>query len=302
MSQVQSLETEGDLPHGQVPSILMERATCLPPKADKYHLRSSLLSDEAALPPSKRRHRAQEAMSACVAEAATASVEPMTTGVAGQDGACWSSADERPYTKCFENDKKAVKGNEECVKVDMLIPKSANEIGCSKKPLASSDSYQSFMRFPSELVSWVEEKQVNPLFQDSKTYKHVDKQKNGDKDERNANTKIPSESSLFDYKLEEQKKHSMTAPVLFSPKKQDGANLASRQGNSISTPLNKAHVALKGEAEQCEYKSKIIRVKKSCMTPAKKNSRGLKKDRGNSGSEKLNQGQLPKQLAVRKHE
>lgn len=295
-------ETEGDLLHGQMPSILIERPTCLPPKADKYRLRSSLPSDEAALPPSKRRHRAQEAMSACVAEAATASVEPMTTVVAGQDDACGISADERPYTKCFENDKKAVKGNEECVKVDMLIPKSANEIGCSKKPVAPSDPYQSFMRFPSEPVSWVEEKQVDPLFEDSKTYKHMDKQQNGDKDERNANTKMPSESSLSDHKMEEQKKHSMTAPVLFSPKKQNGANLASRQGNSISTPLNKANFALKGEADQYEYKSKSIRLKKSCMTPAKKSSRGLKKDRGKSGSEKLNQGQLPKQLAVRKHE
>ena len=47
-----SIETEGDLPHGQMSSIFMERPMCLPPKADKYHLRSSLPSDEAALPPS----------------------------------------------------------------------------------------------------------------------------------------------------------------------------------------------------------------------------------------------------------
>ena len=33
---------------------------------DKHHFRSSLPSDEASMPPSKRRHRAQEAMSACV--------------------------------------------------------------------------------------------------------------------------------------------------------------------------------------------------------------------------------------------
>ena len=48
-----SLETEGDLPHGKMSSIFMERPMCLPPKADKYRLRSILPSDEAALPPSK---------------------------------------------------------------------------------------------------------------------------------------------------------------------------------------------------------------------------------------------------------
>ena len=72
----------------------------------------------------------------------------------------------------------------------------------------------------------------------------------------------------------------MTTPVLPSPKKQHVSNLASRKVNSISTPPIKAYVAQKGEAEQCEYKSKGIRVNKSCATPAKKNGRGLKKDHG----------------------
>ena len=43
-------------------------------------------------------------------------------------------------------------------------------------------------------------------------------------------------------------------------------------------------------------------MKKSCVTPAKKNSRGLKKDHGQSGSENFNQGQLAKYFSVRKHE
>ena len=116
----------------------------LPPKNDKYRLRSSLPSDEAALPPSKRRHRAQEAMSACVAEAATALVVPMATGVTWQDDAYKISADEESYTKCFDNNKKSVKGNEECVKVDTLIQKQATKIGGSKNPAVYSDSYQSF--------------------------------------------------------------------------------------------------------------------------------------------------------------
>ncbi|MCO5611476.1 hypothetical protein L7F22_065729 [Adiantum nelumboides] len=47
-----------------------ERDTSLPPKADKYRIRSSIADGEAALPPSKRRQRALEAMSACAAEAA----------------------------------------------------------------------------------------------------------------------------------------------------------------------------------------------------------------------------------------
>ena len=76
---------------------------------------------------------------------------------------------------------------------------------------------------------------------------------------------------------------SVTALVLPSPKKQDVSNLALRQFNSISTPPIKAYVAQKGEVGQYEYKSKGIRVKKSCVTPAKKNSRGLKKYHGKSG-------------------
>jgi len=42
------------------------------PKDDKYCLRSILPSDDVSLPPSKRCLRAQEAMSPCVAEDATA--------------------------------------------------------------------------------------------------------------------------------------------------------------------------------------------------------------------------------------
>ena len=72
----------------------------------------------------------------------------------------------------------------------------------------------------------------------------------------------------------------MTAPVLPSPKKQYVSNLASRKFNSISTPLIKAYVAQKGEAEKYEYKSKGIRVNKSCAILAKKNRKGLKKYHG----------------------
>ena len=65
-------------------------------------------------------------MSTCVEEAATTLVEPVPTGVTGQDDAYKISADEKSYTKCFDNDKKLVKGNEECVKVDTLIQKGKN--------------------------------------------------------------------------------------------------------------------------------------------------------------------------------
>ena len=33
-----NLETKGDLPHGQMSSIFMERPMCFPPKANKYRL------------------------------------------------------------------------------------------------------------------------------------------------------------------------------------------------------------------------------------------------------------------------
>ena len=54
-------------------------------------------------------------MHACVAEAATTLVEPVETGVTQQDDAYKISADEKSYTKFLDNDKKLVKGNEECV-------------------------------------------------------------------------------------------------------------------------------------------------------------------------------------------
>ena len=66
-------------------------------------------------------------MSACAAEATTVLVEPMATCVTGHDHAYNISADEKPYTKCFDNDKKRVKGNEECVKVDTLIQKGQKQ-------------------------------------------------------------------------------------------------------------------------------------------------------------------------------
>jgi len=116
-----------------------------------------------------------------------------------------------------------------------------------------------------------------------------------------AHAKISIES-LADPKMEEQKLQSVIAPVLPSSKKQYVSNLASRKVNSISIHPIKAYDAQKGEAEQYEYKSRGIRVNKYCTTPTKKNSRGLKKDHGHSGSEKFIQGQLAKQLSIRKHE
>ena len=74
-------------------------------------------------------------------------MEPLGTGVTGQDDAYKISADEKSYTKCFDNDKKSVNGNEECVKVDTLIQKEETETRGSKKPVGSSNPYQSFIRF-----------------------------------------------------------------------------------------------------------------------------------------------------------
>ena len=62
-------------------------------------------------------------MSACVAEAATTLVDPVATGVTRQDDAYKIFADEKSYTKWFDNDKNSINGIEECVKVDTLIQK-----------------------------------------------------------------------------------------------------------------------------------------------------------------------------------
>ena len=49
----------------------------------------------------------------------------MATGVTGKNDAYKISVDEKYYTKFLDNDKKSVKGNEECVKIDTLIQKEA---------------------------------------------------------------------------------------------------------------------------------------------------------------------------------
>ena len=79
-------------------------------------------------------------MSACVAEATTALVEPVEIGLTGHDDAYKISVDEISYTKCFDNDKNSIKGNEKCVKGDTLIQKEATETGHSKKSMVSSYS------------------------------------------------------------------------------------------------------------------------------------------------------------------
>ena len=95
-------------------------------------------------------------------------MDPVETSVTRQDDAYKIYVDEISYTKFFDNDKKSVKGNEECVKVDTLIQKEATLTGGSKKPVVSSDSYQSFIiRFSLEPAKWVEEKQMDPWFEDS---------------------------------------------------------------------------------------------------------------------------------------
>ena len=147
-------------------------------------------------------------------------MEPLPTSVTRQDDAYKISTGEKYYTKCFDNDNKSYKGNEECVKVDTLIQKEATEIGGSKKLVVSSYSYQSFIRFSLEPPKWIEEKQMDPWFEDSMSSKHMDKWNIGDKDERSAHAKMSTES-LADPKMEEQKLKSVTALVLPSPKKQD---------------------------------------------------------------------------------
>ena len=88
--------------------------------------------------------------------------------------------------------------------------------------------------------------------------------------------------SFTDPKMEEQNLDTMTSLVLHFPNKQDVSNLSWRKFNSISMPPIKAYVEQKGEPEHYEYKSKGIRVKKSCVNSTKKNRRGLNKYHGKS--------------------
>ena len=142
-------------------------------------------------------------------------MEPVATGVTGQDVTYKISTIEKYYTKCFDNDKKSIKGIEECVKVDILIQKEATKTRGSKKHVVSSDSYQSFIRFSSEPTKWVEEKQMDPWFEYLMSSKHMDKWNIGDKDERSVHAKMCTES-LADPKMEEQKLQSDCTSASFS--------------------------------------------------------------------------------------
>ena len=77
-----------------------------------------------------------------------------------------------------------------------MIRKEATETKSrvSKKPVVSSNSYESFIRFSSEPAKWVEEKHMDPWFEYSMSSKHMDKWQIGDKDERSAHAKISTES------------------------------------------------------------------------------------------------------------
>ena len=63
-------------------------------------------------------------------------------GVTRQDDAYKISADENSYTKCFDNDKKYVKENEECVKINTLIQKEVAETRGSKKHVETTPEQQ----------------------------------------------------------------------------------------------------------------------------------------------------------------
>ena len=85
-----------------------------------------------------------------------------------------------------------------------MIQKEATETRGSKKPVVSLDSYKSFIRFYSEPAKWVEKKHMDPWFEYSMSFKHMDKWQIGDKDERSAHAKMSTES-FTNPKMEEQK-------------------------------------------------------------------------------------------------
>ncbi|KAH9323709.1 hypothetical protein KI387_018348 [Taxus chinensis] len=258
--------------HGEKSLHLLGMATCLPPKADKYRLRSSLQGDEAALPPSKRRHRAQEAMSACVAEAATALMDPVTTGSDAQDDALGIYSNENPYTECCENEGKLVQGSEGCIKGShSSFP--VEVIGTViKKSVMCPDLHQLHGSLPSEPSSCVEKMQVNSMFEDSFIHAQRDKWQTVDNVDMNVQAKISDRLSLPSRKMEEWKDNGTIASILSSPKKQDSSEFTLRRGNSPHYSPIKVHGAVKVDAGQYEYKCKSTKVKKSAIHKNEQNS------------------------------
>ncbi|XP_057820295.2 uncharacterized protein LOC131033169 isoform X2 [Cryptomeria japonica] len=315
-----SPQIEANSSHGEKSSFVLGKAMCLPPKADKYRLRSSLPGDEAALPPSKRRHRAQEAMSACVAEAATAS--NMTNGSDGQEDAWGISSHEKPFTECFDSERKLVHGNEDCMKRSHSSFPVEVTGTVVKKSVMFPDLHQSYGSLLSEPSNCLEKKQVNSKFEDLMTPIQRGKWQTLENGDLNVQPKISDRLSLSSHKKDEWKHNGMIASKLPSPKKQDGSEIILRRGNSPHQSPIKVHGAVRVDADEHENKSKSIKVKRSCVTPGKKNGGGLRKDQGPSGSDKHNQvssgldkhnqvpfgsdkhsqGHLPKHLAVRKNE
>ena len=60
-----------------------------------------------------------------------------------------------------------------------------------------SVSYQSFIIFSLEPAKWVEEKQMDPCFEDSMSSKHMDKWQIRDKDERSAHAKFSTKPVTY---------------------------------------------------------------------------------------------------------
>ncbi|KAH9312651.1 hypothetical protein KI387_027686, partial [Taxus chinensis] len=155
--------------YDQASSTSVQRDPCLPHKADKYRLRGSLADDEAALPPSKRLHRALEAMSACAAEAATLSAGiDMGSEEKCDDGKSGSVSVENGKGDVLEIEDPAKEGKLSFLK-DPMLETSSSDMCIDSLNLVSGVS--------SEFALHALNNAGNSMDEDIRSHVHGDKKK-----------------------------------------------------------------------------------------------------------------------------
>ncbi|XP_057837984.2 protein HUA2-LIKE 2 isoform X2 [Cryptomeria japonica] len=151
--------------YSQASTISVQRDTCLPHKADKYRLRGSLADDETALPPSKRLHRALEAMSACAAEAAS-----LSDGIGMENGEiCDESKSSSVSVENGKGDILEIENHRGCeLSKDQMLETNSSDMCIESLNLVSGVSSELALHAPDNVGDSMEMDPVSHVHDDEK--------------------------------------------------------------------------------------------------------------------------------------
>eukprot|EP01018_Ginkgo_biloba_P025613 Gb_39860 [translate_table: standard] len=262
---VEAAGVEKSSAHCQDSTIYVERDHCLPLKADKYRLRGSLADDETALPPSKRLHRALEAMSAYAAESDTVSIEVQSTTVEGQHTECKTSTKVESISGCVENeehdfgmDDSAKGGGDFCLSKEVTLATKSSELQVESFKLvagvSSKHSYQEEEKLgcvmDADLMSHVhcDRGSQNDVISCAKsaqdlalTPQKTDQTEMGGQDDATRCAKSAEESVLTFQKIDPSKEPGKSA--ILPPRKHDDPKLALEHSNLAEEKMGDIMVA-----------------------------------------------------------